>query len=143
MTEERAAEIVKAKAVAAAIEAEFKLKENKGSVNNARTILLLVGIFELLLGLWQAFGSKHSMIGLYVDGGLAAIFFVLYFSSKSYPLPSLIAGLLIYLLPQIFNHDDFFQFGFWWVDLENYHHCFVVDRYCCCDKDSEREICSK
>jgi len=117
MTPEREAELAKAKAIAATIEAQFKIKDHEESVRNARMVLLIVAIGEIVLGLWQAFGPLNSMIGLYVEAVLGAIFFMLYFISKSYPLPALIAGLIVYILPQLLilmiSFSAFFSGSIW------------------------------
>jgi hypothetical protein len=94
-------ELEKAKAVAAAVEAEFRMKDHHAHLRTARAVLLVVASCELLLGLWQGFGPTKLMLGLYIESAFAVVFFGLYFLSKKYPFAALLAALLVYLLPQL------------------------------------------
>jgi predicted anti-sigma-YlaC factor YlaD len=94
-------EIAKAKAVAAAVEAQFKMKDNHTNLRTARLVLLIVAICELIFGLWQGFGPMKLMLGFYIEGAFALAFFGLYLLSEKYSVAALLAALLVYLLPQL------------------------------------------
>jgi len=58
--------------------------------------LLVVGILQVLVGLYEAFGPMELMLGLYIDGGIGALFIGLFFWSKEKPEAAFLTGLMIY-----------------------------------------------
>jgi len=94
-------EIAKSLAAAKRIMAKEKLSEYKKSIRNAGIALLVVGILQVLIGLYEAFGPMKLMLGLYIDGGIGALFIGLFFWSKEKPETAFLTGLIVYILIMI------------------------------------------
>lgn len=110
-------ELERAKKVAAEIEKQFGKKDNLNNLQLARYVLLVLGLFNLIGALWYTFGPlKYDGIWL-VNGTLTAIFVVLFFTSKTYPVGSVAIGLGIYLLIHltvlIMAPDEFLRGSIW------------------------------
>lgn len=93
-------EIEKAKAVAAAVEAQFKMKDHHNYLRNARLVLLGLVFAEILLGLWRGY-VHHLTLDMYIEFVFSAIFLGAWLISRTYPTPALLVALVIYVLPQI------------------------------------------
>lgn len=98
MTEERASELARAKAAAAAVEAEFLIKSYHDKIRAARKAIFYIAVIEAIFAFVAYLASPRLAI---MDGVLAAVFFVFYFTSVKHPRESIIAALIIYATPWI------------------------------------------
>ena len=71
-------EIAKSMAAAKAVMAKQKLKEYNKNIKYARNALLIIGILQVLLGLYEGFGPTKFMEAMYIDVAIGGIFIGLF-----------------------------------------------------------------
>ncbi len=84
-----------AKLIAERILNKSNAAEDKGKVKNARIVLLVIGVINILVGLYYLFGVGAEVEG-YTGLILGGLFVGLYFIGIQRPMLALIAGLSIY-----------------------------------------------
>ena len=72
-------------------------KEETKNVLYAKNALLFVCILQIVIGLYEAFGPEHFMLGLYVDGGIGLAFFGLWWHARENTAQAIIIALFIYI----------------------------------------------
>jgi len=66
-------EVAKSMAAAKKVMDARRKKEATKNVQYAKNALLFVGVLQIVIGLYEAFGPEHLMLGLYIDGGIGLI----------------------------------------------------------------------
>jgi hypothetical protein len=90
-------EVKRSMEAAKKVMAESNRKEREKNVRYGRNALLVVGILQVLVGLYEWQGPLGMIEAFMIDGGIGAAFIALYFYSKKEPVQSLTIGLIIYV----------------------------------------------
>lgn len=90
-------EVAKSMSAAKAVMAKEKLNEYTKNIKYARNALLIVGIIQVLFGLYEGFGPMKFMEAFYIDAAIGGIFIGLFFYAKENAKTAFIVGLFIYV----------------------------------------------